>query len=173
LKIELLSEQFKNSVTKAKVKIPAKVRQYSDPSSPIISIIPLGDSVEVLDFHDGYWGINKDTIYGYVNSLYLIENEVMKAVQEKYYQELKERDSLRQEKSKQDLIDQFGEDNYNRIIRGEYWIGMTSSMAIMSFGYPDDINKSVGSWGIHEQWLYKDLFLYFENYILTSYQVEY
>ena len=33
-----------------------------------------------------------------------------------------------------------------------------------------DINKTVGSWGIHEQWIYSSHFLYFENGILTSWQ---
>ena len=49
---------------------------------------------------------------------------------------------------------------------------MTDKMARESIGYPDDINSSVGSWGTHEQWVYekKDLYLYFENGILTSFQ---
>ena len=37
---------------------------------------------------------------------------------------------------------------------------------------PEDKNRSVGSWGIHEQWVYRsyDLYVYFENGILTSWQ---
>ena len=49
---------------------------------------------------------------------------------------------------------------------------MTTEMAIESLGYPSDINKSVTSWGVHEQWIYdsKELYIYFENGILRSYQ---
>lgn len=49
---------------------------------------------------------------------------------------------------------------------------MTDKMAKASLGNPDDINKSTGSWGVHEQWVYskKDIYLYFENGKLTSIQ---
>jgi hypothetical protein len=44
-------------------------------------------------------------------------------------------------------------------------------MAIISLGNPIDINKTVGSWGVHEQWVYNNnMYLYFENDKLTSYQ---
>ena len=47
---------------------------------------------------------------------------------------------------------------------------MTKEMAIIALGEPDDINKTVGSWGVHEQWIYNKLYIYFENGKLTSYQ---
>ncbi len=60
---------------------------------------------------------------------------------------------------------------YKKLIDGYYWIGMTDEMARLSLGTPKDINRSVGSWGAHEQWVYSmDLMLYFENGILKSYQ---
>ena len=40
-----------------------------------------------------------------------------------------------------------------------------------SWGKPTKINKSVYSWGTHEQWVYpNDNYLYFENGKLTSIQ---
>jgi hypothetical protein len=47
---------------------------------------------------------------------------------------------------------------------------MTKEMAIISRGYPKDKNRSVGSWGTHEQWVYDDEYLYFENGYLRSWQ---
>ena len=47
---------------------------------------------------------------------------------------------------------------------------MTRELATISLGSPNDINRTVGSWGVHEQWVYYNLYLYFENGILTSYQ---
>jgi len=32
---------------------------------------------------------------------------------------------------------------------------------------PNAINKSHGSWGTHEQWIYDGGYLYFENGVLT------
>lgn len=53
-------------------------------------------------------------------------------------------------------------------------IGMNKDEVIMSWGFPRDINKSVGSWGVHEQWVYRTYdyitlgYFYFENGVLTS-----
>jgi hypothetical protein len=70
------------------------------------------------------------------------------------------------------LINKYGKTNADRIIENQYWIGMTGEMAKESLGYPDQNNRSVGNWGVHEQWVYSeyDIFLYFENGKLTSYQ---
>ena len=49
--------------------------------------------------------------------------------------------------------------------------GMTPAMARAAWGKPEDINRSVGSWGVHEQWCYRNgCYLYFEDGILTSWQ---
>jgi len=47
---------------------------------------------------------------------------------------------------------------------------MTTEQVKMSWGSPYDINRTAGSWGIHEQWVYGDKYLYFENGVLTSWQ---
>ena len=61
---------------------------------------------------------------------------------------------------------------YNLNYHKEIWIGMTSQMLIDSWGSPDDKNKSVGSWGTHEQWIYRkrNYYVYIENGIVSSYQ---
>lgn len=54
----------------------------------------------------------------------------------------------------------------------EITLGMTAEVVRASWGRPSDINRSVGSWGVHEQWVYRlpSRYLYFENGILTSWQ---
>ncbi|MFZ3064741.1 MAG: hypothetical protein WA277_05615 [Nitrospirota bacterium] len=52
-------------------------------------------------------------------------------------------------------------------------MGMTKEQVKLSWGLPIDINRSVGSWGVHEQWVYgrySRTYLYFENGKLTSWQ---
>lgn len=51
-------------------------------------------------------------------------------------------------------------------------IGMTPCMAIAAWGKPERINRSVGSYGVHEQWVYPAEYLYFENDTLTSFQTQ-
>ena len=61
--------------------------------------------------------------------------------------------------------------------RKEPRIGMSADAAInSSWGYPDDVNKTVNAYGVSEQWVYRGLgyskgrYLYFKNGILTSMQ---
>ncbi len=59
----------------------------------------------------------------------------------------------------------------NYIINKQIMLGMTTQDVIMCIGYTAQINRTVGSWGIHEQWVYYgSIYLYFENGILTSWQ---
>lgn len=65
------------------------------------------------------------------------------------------------------------EETREAILAGEIMIGMLRSQVIASWGHPDDINRSIGSWGRHEQWVYGQttaVYLYFEDGILTSWQ---
>jgi len=58
------------------------------------------------------------------------------------------------------------------------YLGMTVEQARAKFGYPWSNNRTVGSWGTYEQWVYRNMlaepgdvcYLYFENGILTSWQ---
>lgn len=52
----------------------------------------------------------------------------------------------------------------------EVFIGMTEDMVLLSWGAPKDKNRSIGSWGMHEQWVYSSSYLYFEDGILRSIQ---
>jgi len=62
------------------------------------------------------------------------------------------------------------------ILAGKAAIGMTKEQVLASIGQPRDVHKSVGPWGVHEQWIYgtgiyyRQLYLYFENGILTAFQ---
>jgi len=61
------------------------------------------------------------------------------------------------------------------IIEGEVFMGMSTKQVLYSWGKPDDINRTVGSWGVHEQWVYdrgdySSQYLYFEDGELNSWQ---
>lgn len=58
---------------------------------------------------------------------------------------------------------------------GRLALGIRAEVAAASWGTPDDINRSVGSWGVHEQWVYEvgkysHKYLYIENGKLSSWQ---
>jgi len=63
----------------------------------------------------------------------------------------------------------------NYILAGKVAMGMTRGQVCASIGDPRHINRSVGAWGIHEQWVYgsdirRYYYLYFEDGILTAWQ---
>lgn len=74
------------------------------------------------------------------------------------------------EERRKALIKKYGKEIGKKIYSHSYWIGMSSDKATESLGNPEKIHKRVGSWGVNEEWVYNNLYLYFENGILTSFQ---
>jgi hypothetical protein len=58
----------------------------------------------------------------------------------------------------------------NAILAGRIVRGMSSEMVRVSLGEPSSVNRSVGSWGVNEQWIYGNLYAYLDNGVLTSWQ---
>lgn len=59
--------------------------------------------------------------------------------------------------------------------KGLLRLGMTTEQVLEIWDYPDDINRGVYTFGVHEQWIYKTgefdaWYLYFEDGVLTSWQ---
>jgi hypothetical protein len=72
--------------------------------------------------------------------------------------------------TKQRLVSKYGAKNAAMILEGKIWLGMTSAMAKESWGEPEKVNRTVGTYGQHEQWIYGQTYLYFENGILKTWQ---
>ena len=72
------------------------------------------------------------------------------------------------------LKKKYGALNALTILGKGYAIGWTEDMIRESLGIPYDINRSVGSWGVHEQWIYRmdyeTIYIYFENGKVRSFQ---
>jgi hypothetical protein len=57
------------------------------------------------------------------------------------------------------------------ILSGGFRIGMTAEQVEASCGTPyNGVNSTVTAFGKHEQWVYGDTYLYFDDGLLTSYQ---
>jgi len=74
-------------------------------------------------------------------------------------------------------IFKWSKSTWSKIANGnEYWIGMNYDMAVMTIGRPNDINRTVTSSTVYEQWVYSygnsipSTYLYFTNGKLTSWQ---
>lgn len=97
-------------------------------------------------------------------------NEVNRIEAEKKAQEEAER-KAREKKEAEERAKREAEEKARKKSQGVR-IGMTKQEVLdSSWGEPYDINTSIGSWGVHEQWCYEGYnYLYFENGILTSIQ---
>ncbi|MEM7167648.1 MAG: hypothetical protein AAF581_19500 [Planctomycetota bacterium] len=56
------------------------------------------------------------------------------------------------------------------ILSGRVRLGMIADEVRASVGKPNRINRSVGSWGVHEQWVYDGGNIYLENGVVASFQ---
>jgi predicted Holliday junction resolvase-like endonuclease len=56
------------------------------------------------------------------------------------------------------------------ILKGEVFAGMTSDQVVASWGEPEKNNRTVGAWGVHEQWVYGRTYLYFRGGVMSSFQ---
>ncbi len=166
----------------------AKLKKAPDPQGEVSILFDEEKEVIILDYSDLYFGVCSGGFCGYMSEIWVkkspeIENFILAKNFEK--EELKRLEServLRQksraiqaEKAKfleleKTYIKKYGEKNYSKMKQGYYWIGMNKEMATISLGTPNKVNRTVGAWGVKEQWVYNTIYLYFENGVLTSYQ---
>lgn len=109
-----------------------------------------------------------------------VDELVLTPAEEVYAQRAEEerrREETRLQREKEErehkatLYLKYGKQTADLILAGKVRIGMTREMCREAWGSPDDINRSSGSWGVHEQWVYGlGSYLYFENGILSSIQ---
>lgn len=72
---------------------------------------------------------------------------------------------------KEMLIKKYGNNLGTLISKGEVAVGMSKEMCLASWGSPEDINRTITIYGIHEQWVYNlKSYLYFEGDVLTTIQ---
>jgi len=176
---------LKDSI-KSYVRNYASIYSYpNNDSNTYKSLPPMTDVIvteSVGDFYRiyGYGYVQKYSVFQN-DDILLLEKGMNKEQRGKYKEGLeltrleKEQEELKQkqftyEKRKKELINKFGKKNAQRILEGKVWIGMTKEMARESWGSPQDINRTITANGVHEQWVYGDSYLYFNDGILTTIQ---
>ena len=122
----------------------------------------------------GIEGYTIDRDRAFLDEVVLTPSEVIYA-QRAEEARLREEARLQQEKEQKErratLYRKYGKATAELILEGKVRIGMTREMCREAWGSPEDINRSSGSWGVHEQWVYgMSSYLYFENGTLTSIQ---
>ncbi|HBH82636.1 MAG: hypothetical protein A2X03_09980 [Bacteroidetes bacterium GWA2_40_15] len=159
-------------------QLQIKIRDKASSSGKVIFEPKNGMTIKLIDFIDvgNYWLVSINNKIGYVSEVFIQANPIItefkKNLLTRKAQAEKDRINSVYNARRNRLVKAYGIETANKILMRQYWIGMTSDMDRESLGNPDDVNSSNGSWGVHEQWVYEkeDLFLYFENGKLTSWQ---
>ena len=163
-----------DSTLKAMVKSGAKIKKAASPLGELIIRLNEDKEVVIMDYKDGYFAVCADSICGYMNDFWIKKDDKINEFIETKETEEKELNAKKKKAEYAELqkeyIKKYGQKTYNKLRKGDYWIGMTTAMAGISLGSPKKVNSTVGSWGDHEQWVYDNFNLYFEDGILTSYQ---
>ncbi len=173
-------------------KIKSMAIFYPD-SGKTVFINP-GDSVSLISFDKiKTWEAKYLGKKGSIGEVYLLQNTEYLIFREKYepfikplttkekeaefmeelasmIKEAEKKELIESAERKAQIIKKYGAVNGLKIFNKRIWLGMTSAMALASWGDPNKVNRTVGKWGVHEQWVYDDTYLYFENGKLTSWQ---
>lgn len=126
-------------------------------------VISLCEVPSIFDY-----SINSEERLSNMNDIQLEDLDLIEAIE--YEKNLLEKE-LREKERKEQILKKYGKVNGQKILEHKLWIGMTKQMLLDSWGSPlNGINKTVGTFGIHEQWCYSDTYVYIENGIVTSFQ---
>ncbi len=186
-KINILkSKEFQKNISDSSLiaiaRKGAKIKRTPDVMGELILTLEEDKQVVILDYHNEFFGACAGSICGYMSDIWIKSNDKIaefvkiKKQQEEEIERLKKERKLKKQvaedaKNEKDYLKKYGKVVYEKLKKGYYWVGMTREMALISLGSPTDNNRSVGSWGVHEQWVYNSgLYLYFENGKLKSYQ---
>lgn len=162
----------------------AFIYELPDFSSKNIGTKRKGDSILIEDFVLGKYedryaklvnsGYIKSSYIKFTDKMYIIDSFLINRKKIQDYS-----DAERQLKNfkaiqinrRNELVKKYGKDAANKIFKGLIWLGMTKAMFLEIMDKPKDINRTAGTFGIHEQWVYDNgEYYYFENGKLTSWQ---
>lgn len=145
-------------------------------------------SIQIVDYfsNENFYQICIEKRCGYISSRWIkIDADLgswkallaeKKAKENKEFAEKKLKQDLIKEKEvrkkeEERMLAEYGRVQVNKMKARKFWIGMNKEMLEFAIGEPENIKKSVGSWGTHEQWIYKSgTYIYIENGKVTSYQ---
>lgn len=194
--IEILSQESllsndKDSTIKVVTNEPMVIKTTPYFLSAIKTLTKKGDTLTVYnkviksEGYDDYYV--KLVSGGFIDMRWLVQTDQLQELKKRLVDSIKrkedlinsesakalaEREKAQVKKKLAELTKRFGAANAKKISEGRIWIGMTSSMALESWGQPNEINRTVGGFGTHEQWIYKNskTYLYFDNDKLTGWQ---
>lgn len=130
-------------------------------------ILKKGQKVPLLEYDNKFFTTIIDSVTGFIHEDDIWKNTKIYAIINEFKDK---KESDRKLEWKAYLIEKYGERRGNSIFRGTVWIGMTKEMCMDSKGSPIDKNITISANYTHEQWIYPDMYIYFDDGILSTIQ---
>jgi hypothetical protein len=144
----------------------------------MLARVPRNQAITFIEYTDscGCFWVQYKNITGVIDSLTLLADvfgdKLSGPGQTKIMNDLKNTlDPARKTvelKRKSELIRKYGYPEGIKVSENKIWIGMTVDMTLDSWGIPYKVKRSNSEWGKREQWIYSNVYLYFENGILAE-----
>jgi len=140
-----------------------------DDLTSVITIVPAGDTVDVIGSDSTYFHIIYQESEGYIFKRHatiknIIANVAPVSEQQSYVQEEQPVQQQQQQISRFSYLEnKYGTSMAARLISGKIWKGMTTDMVQDSWGGPKKINRVINGNEVKEDWFYNNSWLHFEN----------
>jgi hypothetical protein len=165
-----------NTLQTATLKSSTRFFGAKDDLTSVISIIPSGSVVNILDSDSTYFHVTFEDNEGYILKKHAAinpssDNKSSVTVREADNQMA---DNVTQPQQDEQisrfsyLENKYGTNMAARLNSGKIWKGMNSEMVKDSWGKSNKINRVINGNVINEEWFYNNTWLYFENSILKD-----
>lgn len=157
------------------------VRLFGDKDdlTTVIQLIPDGSIVEVIKSDTLYSLVRFEEVEGYVKSDRLEASKPVISVAPVSQPQPYTQPQLPQAAEDQQyeaqpedryaaLVAKYGTDIGKRLYQNKVWKGVTSDMAVDSWGKPKQINRMYVDQSVDEEWIYSKKWLYFRDGILIE-----
>ena len=163
-----------NSYMSATLKSSTRLFGSQNDLTTVLLIIPSGSVVEVLKADSTYLYVVFDEAEGYILRRHAVINVSSPQAQQKPVRIEKEQPLQYREvqpgqaKRFAYLENKYGSNMAARLIEGKIWKGMNSEMVKDSWGTAQKTNRVISGNTIKEEWIFKYVWLYFENNMLVE-----
>lgn len=161
-----------NDTVTATLKSSTRLFGTKDDLTTVITIIPSGSVVSILDSDSTYFHALFEEDEGYIYKRDAVINKPeQKPSKTIVYEEVssQSQQTQKQQVSRFSFLEsKYGTNMASRLVAGKIWKGMNAEMVTDSWGRPKNINRVVSGNLIKEEWSYKNTWLYFENNTLVD-----
>ncbi len=167
-----LSKPAQTDTLTATLKNSTRLFGAKNDLTTVISIIPSGSIVTVLDSDSTYFHVVFDEDEGFIYKRdAVINNPEQKPDKTIVYEQVapQSQPEQQQQVSRFSFLEsKYGTNMASRLMAGKIWKGMNAEMVTDSWGRPGKTNRVINGNLIKEEWMYKNTWLYFENNTLVD-----